>query len=27
LPRFALDLVPDPRRKGIDTDYNVNFSQ
>jgi hypothetical protein len=27
LPRFAMDLVPDPRRKGIDTDYNVHFSQ
>jgi hypothetical protein len=22
-----MDLVPDPRRKGIDTDYNVHFSQ
>ncbi len=27
LPHFALDLVPDPKRKGIDTDYNVHFSQ
>jgi exonuclease III len=27
LPRFAMDLVPDPRRKGIDIDYNVHFSQ
>jgi hypothetical protein len=27
LPRFAMDLVPDPRRKGIDIDYNVHLSQ
>jgi hypothetical protein len=27
LPRFAMDLVPDPRRKGIDNEYNVHFSQ
>jgi hypothetical protein len=27
LPRFALDLVPDPRRGGIDADYNVHLSQ
>jgi hypothetical protein len=26
-PRFNLDLVPDPRRRGIDTDYNTHFSQ
>jgi hypothetical protein len=26
-PRFAMDLVPDPRRKGIDTEYNTHFSQ
>jgi hypothetical protein len=27
LPRFALDLVPDPKRGGIDADYNEHFSQ
>jgi hypothetical protein len=27
LPRFALDLVPDPRRGGVDTDYTVHLSQ
>jgi hypothetical protein len=27
VPRFAMDLVPDPRRKGIHTDYNTHFSQ
>jgi hypothetical protein len=27
VPRFALDLVPDPRRKGIDIDYNTHLSQ
>jgi hypothetical protein len=26
-PRFAMDLVPDPRRKGIDMDYNAHLSQ
>jgi hypothetical protein len=26
-PRFALDLVPYPRRKGVDTDYNNNLAQ
>ncbi len=26
-PRFAMDLVPDPRRKGIDADYNIHLSQ
>jgi len=27
LPRFALDLVPDPKRGGVDADYNDHFSQ
>jgi hypothetical protein len=27
VPRFALDLVPDPRRKGIDIEYNTHLSQ
>jgi hypothetical protein len=27
LPRFALDLVPDPRRNRTDADYNEHFSQ
>ncbi len=26
-PRFALDLVPDPQRKGLDVDYNNHLSQ
>jgi hypothetical protein len=26
-PRFAMDLVPDPRRKGLDVDYNEHLSQ
>jgi hypothetical protein len=26
-PRFAMDLVPDPRRKGIDSDYNLHLPQ
>jgi hypothetical protein len=26
-PRFAMDLVPDPRRKGIDADYNAHLAQ
>jgi hypothetical protein len=26
-PRFAMDLVPDPRRKGIDSDYNLHLSK
>jgi hypothetical protein len=27
LPRFAMDLVPDPRRKGVDANYNDHLSQ
>ncbi len=27
MPRFSMDLVPDPKRKGIDFDYNVHLSQ
>jgi hypothetical protein len=27
VPRFAMDLVPDPRRKGLDADYNVHLCQ
>ncbi len=26
-PRFNMDLVPDPKRKGIDADYNTHLSQ
>jgi hypothetical protein len=26
-PRFAMDLEPDPRRKGIDSAYNDHLSQ
>jgi hypothetical protein len=26
-PRFAMDLVPDPRRKGVDAKYNDHLSQ
>ncbi len=26
-PRFNMDLVPDPKRKGIDADYNSHLSQ
>jgi hypothetical protein len=26
-PRFAMDLVPDPRRKRIDSDYNLHLSK
>jgi hypothetical protein len=26
LPRFALDLVPDPRRKGVDVNYNTHLA-
>jgi hypothetical protein len=26
-PRFAMNLVPDPRRKGLDVDYNTHLSQ
>jgi hypothetical protein len=26
-PRFAMDLVPDPRRKGLDADYNDHLCQ
>jgi hypothetical protein len=26
-PRFTMDLVPDPRRRGIDADYNIHLSQ
>jgi hypothetical protein len=25
-PRFNMDLVPDPKRKGIDADYNSHLS-
>ena len=27
LPKFALDLVPDPRRRGVDSSYNTHLSQ
>jgi len=26
-PRFNMDLIPDPRRRGIDTDYNTHLAQ
>jgi hypothetical protein len=26
-PRFNMDLVPDPRRRGLDADYNSHFAQ
>ncbi len=26
-PRFTMDLVPDPRRRGLDADYNEHLSQ
>ncbi len=26
-PRFTMDLVPDPKRRGIDADYNTHLSQ
>jgi len=26
-PRFAMNLIPDPRRKGVDEDYNIHLSQ
>jgi hypothetical protein len=26
-PRFAMDLVPDPKRKGLDADYNTHLAQ
>jgi hypothetical protein len=26
-PRFAMNLVPDPRRRGVDFDYNIHFAQ
>ncbi len=26
-PRFAMDLVPDPRRRGLDADYNEHLCQ
>jgi hypothetical protein len=26
-PRFTINLVPDPRRKGIDSDYNLHLSK
>jgi hypothetical protein len=27
LPRFAMDLEPDPRRRGIDSDYNTHLAE
>jgi len=27
IPHFAMDLIPDPRRKGVDSKYNVHLSQ
>ena len=27
LPKFAMDLVPDPRRRGVDSSYNTHLSQ
>jgi hypothetical protein len=27
LPRFTLDLIPDPRRKGLDADYNIHLAK
>jgi hypothetical protein len=27
MPKFAVDLVPDPRRRGVDSSYNTHLSQ
>jgi hypothetical protein len=27
LPRFVMDLVPDPRRRGVDAHYNTHLPQ